>query len=72
MTLHFLSLCGINACSLNNDLHYLLRSREFDSTCVATETWFHSAISNGIILDSCAYRTDSSVARGGGGVYHSQ
>ena len=51
----------------------MLRSQEFDVICV-TETWFHSAVPNNIILDGCPYsvfRTDRPAASGssrGGGV----
>jgi exonuclease III len=62
-----------NARSLNNklpDLHYLLRSQEFDVLCV-TETWLHESVLNSTILDGSPYslfRSDRQTGHGGGGV----
>jgi exonuclease III len=62
-----------NARSLNNklpDLHYPLRSQEFDVLCV-TETWLHESVLNSIILDGSPYslfRSDRQTGHGGGGV----
>jgi exonuclease III len=68
-----LLLSVFNARSLNNklpDLHYLLRSQEFDVLCV-TETWLHESVLNSTILDGSPYslfRSDRQTGHGGGGV----